>query len=148
MADPAFLAPVDPFHFAPQSPPGSSSSHANGLPPFPSSLAPPQSQISPSLYSPLASSDSIAQSIAQSLGPRSPFHRPDEAMDGGAADPAGHKTLSGHDGHSSMDLEDELRRGPPASDTPGGDCRNVCIRHARMANGSTNLMLQKVCPVA
>ncbi|GJN91005.1 hypothetical protein Rhopal_004019-T1 [Rhodotorula paludigena] len=143
MADPAFLAPVDPFHFAPQSPPGSSSSLANGLPPFPSSLAPPQSQISPSLYSPLASSDSIAQSIAQSLGPRSPLHRPDEAMDGGAADPAGHKTLSGHDGHSSMDLEDELRRGPPASDTPGGDCRNVCIRHARMANGSTNLMLQK-----
>ncbi|TNY21860.1 WD40 repeat-like protein [Rhodotorula diobovata] len=43
-----------------------------------------------------------------------------------------------------MDVEDDHhRRGPPLSDTPGGDCRNVCIRHARMANGSTNLMLQK-----
>lgn len=45
---------------------------------------------------------------------------------------------------SRMEVEDELRRGPPTSDTPGGDCRNVCIRHARMANGATNLMLQKV----
>ncbi|KWU43225.1 WD40 repeat-like protein [Rhodotorula sp. JG-1b] len=42
-----------------------------------------------------------------------------------------------------MDVEDELRRGPPTSDTPGGDCKNVCVRHARMANGATNLMLQK-----
>lgn len=42
--------------------------------------------------------------------------------------------------------EDVLRRGPPASDTPGGDCKSLCLRHQRMANGGTNLMLQKVRP--
>lgn len=41
-------------------------------------------------------------------------------------------------------VEDALRRGPPTSDTPGGDCKNLCVRHQRMANGGTNLMLQKV----
>lgn len=40
--------------------------------------------------------------------------------------------------------EDVQRRGPPTSDTPGGDCKSLCVRHQRMANGGTNLMLQKV----
>lgn len=40
--------------------------------------------------------------------------------------------------------EDVQRRGPPESDTPGGDCKSLCVRHQRMANGGTNLMLQKV----
>ncbi|KAI5475136.1 sulfur metabolite repression control protein [Pseudohyphozyma bogoriensis] len=39
--------------------------------------------------------------------------------------------------------EDHQRRGPPEADTPGGDCKSLCIRHQRMANGGTNLMLQK-----
>lgn len=67
------------------------------------------------------------------------------------ADPTGRRNLGdtlnvkpNSGGDSGMDVEDELRRGPPAADIPGGDCKNVCIRHARMANGSTNLMLQKV----
>ncbi|BGP40636.1 hypothetical protein JCM10450v2_004631 [Rhodotorula kratochvilovae] len=140
MTDPAFLSAVDPFHFAPQSPPGSSTPLAHGLPPFPSSLS-PQSQISPALYSPevAVSSASIAQSIAHNLGPRSPLRTPDDAMEGVAP---GHKT-STPDPLAKMDVEDDLRRGPSIVDTPGGDCRNVCIRHARMANGATNLMLQK-----
>lgn len=41
--------------------------------------------------------------------------------------------------------EDELRRGPPDSDIPGGDCKSLCIRHQRMANGAANLVLQQVC---
>lgn len=40
--------------------------------------------------------------------------------------------------------EDELRRGPPDSDVPGGDCKSLCIRHQRMANGAANLVLQQV----
>lgn len=40
--------------------------------------------------------------------------------------------------------EDELRRGPPTADTPGGDCKSLCIRHQRMANGPANLVLQQV----
>ncbi|GAA6054594.1 hypothetical protein JCM3770_000069 [Rhodotorula araucariae] len=136
MSDPAFASAVDPFHFAPQSPPGSSA----GLPSFPSSLS-PQSQISPALYSPevAVSSASIAQSIAHNLGPRSPLRAPDDAMDGVAP---GHTTGT-PDLLAKMDVEDDFRRGPSIVDTPGGDCRNVCIRHARMANGATNLMLQK-----
>ncbi|KAM0756483.1 WD40 repeat-like protein [Meredithblackwellia eburnea MCA 4105] len=42
-----------------------------------------------------------------------------------------------------MEEEDIQRRGPPQSDTPGGDCKSLCVRHQRMANGGTNLMLQK-----
>ena len=43
--------------------------------------------------------------------------------------------------------EDALRRGPPLSDTPGGDCTRLCVRHQRMANGGTNIVLQKVIPL-
>jgi len=159
MTDTAYYSTVDPFHFAPQSPPPSSSL-ANGLPPFPSSasLAVPQSQISPALYSPevAVSSASIAQSIADNLGPKSPLRVVDDAMEGvsahsaaapGAALKASPSASTTPDlvQQAKMDVEDDHhRRGPPLSDTPGGDCRNVCIRHARMANGSTNLMLQKV----
>ncbi|KPV77861.1 uncharacterized protein RHOBADRAFT_34063 [Rhodotorula graminis WP1] len=73
-------------------------------------------------------------------------------MEGVSAAPPGHKTTAPASLSSTPDLvhqakmdveDDHHRRGPPLSDTPGGDCRNVCIRHARMANGSTNLMLQK-----
>ncbi|GAA5851100.1 hypothetical protein JCM9279_000321 [Rhodotorula babjevae] len=160
MTDTAYYQTVDPFHFAPQSPPPSSSL-AHGLPPFPSSspaLVVPQSQISPALYSPevAVSSASIAQSIADNLGPKSPLRVPDDAMEGVSAHSAGpgaagHKTAGPSPSstpdlfqQAKMDVEDDHhRRGPPLSDTPGGDCRNVCIRHARMANGSTNLMLQK-----
>ncbi|GAA6032308.1 hypothetical protein JCM8097_008111 [Rhodosporidiobolus ruineniae] len=139
---PSFLAPGDgPFHYNPSSPPHAPSFLANGLPPFPSFLttapsppppdAPPaaESTISPALYSPdsLAAAASISQTIAQTLAPRSPLRPSDDAKDEA----------------TRMDVEDELRRGPPASDMPGGDCKNVCIRHARMANGATNLMLQK-----
>ncbi|GAA5930956.1 hypothetical protein JCM3775_000762 [Rhodotorula graminis] len=151
MTDTAYYHTVDPFHFAPQSPPPSSSL-AHGLPP--ASLAVPQSQISPALYSPevAVSSASIAQSIADNLGPKSPLRVPDDAMEGVSAAPPGHKTTAPASLSSTPDLvhqakmdveDDHHRRGPPLSDTPGGDCRNVCIRHARMANGSTNLMLQK-----
>lgn len=44
-----------------------------------------------------------------------------------------------------VEEEDRQRRGPPEADTPGGDCKSLCVRHQRMANGGTNLMLQKVC---
>ncbi|BGP08647.1 hypothetical protein JCM10049v2_004494 [Rhodotorula toruloides] len=153
MASPSapFMSAVDPFHFEPQSPPTTSISLANGLPPFPFTSAPPQlpssqSRVSPALYSPhsAASTASIAQSIAPSLGPRSPFPAHEsENMEGilpGEPRGAGGAVT---EAMSRMEVEDELRRGPPTSDTPGGDCRNVCIRHARMANGATNLMLQK-----
>ncbi|BGP16768.1 hypothetical protein JCM10213_002161 [Rhodosporidiobolus nylandii] len=150
MASPSqsFLHPGDgAFHFSPSSPPGNPSLLAGGLPTFPSFLSTsPQSTVSPSLYSPdsLAASSSIAQSIAQNLGPRSPFPLHD-AMEGVLAGGSGldqGKGVAAGEGNR-MEVEDELRRGPPASDTPGGDCKNVCIRHARMANGATNLMLQK-----
>ena len=136
MTDTAYYSTVDPFHFAPQSPPPSSSL-ANGQPPFPTSA-------------------SIAQSIADNLGPKSPLRVVDDAMEGvsahsaaapGAALKASPSASTTPDlvQQAKMDVEDDHhRRGPPLSDTPGGDCRNVCIRHARMANGSTNLMLQKV----
>ncbi|SCZ90127.1 BZ3500_MvSof-1268-A1-R1_Chr9g10719 [Microbotryum saponariae] len=48
-----------------------------------------------------------------------------------------------HSRTSMVNHEDALRRGPPAADTPGGDCKSLCLRHQRMANGGTNLMLQK-----
>ncbi|GAA5911629.1 hypothetical protein JCM6882_008058 [Rhodosporidiobolus microsporus] len=149
------------FSFNPSSPPGHSFLTAGGLPPFPAflssstpsstSTSTSQSTVSPSLYSPdsLAATASISQTISQNLGPRSPLRPPlaDDAMegvleqqDGGLLGVgAGKRTV----GSAEMDVEDELRRGPPLSDTPGGDCKNVCIRHARMANGATNLMLQK-----
>ena len=47
------------------------------------------------------------------------------------------------DFHHQQD-EDFARRHPPDSDTPGGDCKRLCVRHQRMANGTTNLALQKV----
>lgn len=37
------------------------------------------------------------------------------------------------------------RRGPPDANLPGGDCKDLCVRHQRMANGGTSFMLQKVC---
>ncbi|GAA6059504.1 hypothetical protein JCM10212_002247 [Sporobolomyces blumeae] len=143
--------------------------HATSPPPaaFPSHVSP--ALLSPHSA---ASTATIAQSISQNLGPpNSPLRTDDSAMDDGreplgGVDQGDDEDLPGRqDGNprrlslppsrsrsraklpatadAGMDLEDELRRGPPASDTPGGDCRNVCIRHARMANGSTNLMLQK-----
>jgi F-box/WD-40 domain protein MET30 len=150
MASPlqAFL-PLDKetFRFSPSSPPGAHSVLSAGLPPFPTflSTSPPtasQSTVSPSLYSPdnLAATASLSESISH-LSSRSPL-RLDDAMVGILEEEKRKGTPQVE--HSEMDVEDELRRGPPASDTPGGDCRNVCIRHARMANGSTNLMLQKV----
>ncbi|GAA6018592.1 hypothetical protein JCM10207_007229 [Rhodosporidiobolus poonsookiae] len=144
---PTYLAPGDgAFHFSPSSPPGQPSLLQGGLPPFPSFLStspPAQSTVSPSLFSPdsLASTASISQSISQNLGPRSPLRVVDDAMEGVSLD-----QRNGHGKGTAqvdMDVEDELRRGPPASDIPGGDCKNVCIRHQRMANGATNLMLQK-----
>ncbi|GAA5857849.1 hypothetical protein JCM8547_006003 [Rhodosporidiobolus lusitaniae] len=141
MSGPYPFSGQEAFSFSPSSPPGAHSLLQGGLPAFPTflSTSPPtasQSTVSPSLYSPdsLAAAASISQSIARNLGPRSPL-RVDDAMNG---------VLEGDKGTAqAMDVEDELRRGPPASDTPGGDCKNVCIRHARMANGATNLMLQK-----
>ncbi|GAA5973828.1 hypothetical protein JCM11641_003179 [Rhodosporidiobolus odoratus] len=146
---PSFLSPAPgegAFHFNPSSPPGTSSLLSGGLPPFPSFLSTsPQSTVSSALYSPdsLAATHSISQSIAHNLGPRSPFplHDAIEAMH---TDPSTtHKPTPPVEAATRMEVEDELRRGPPESDTPGGDCKNVCIRHARMANGATNLMLQK-----
>ncbi|GAA5987684.1 hypothetical protein JCM10908_007171 [Rhodotorula pacifica] len=153
-----------PFSFAPRSPPlaevglgpspplplpahlTSSSSSSSSQ----SARSPSQSRVSPSLASPDAAvlTASLSQ-LSQHLGPRSPLPSSglsgvpnDDAMQGiilrNSPDPE-HE----HDQATGMDVEDELRRGPPTSDTPGGDCKNVCVRHARMANGSTNLMLQK-----
>ncbi|GAA5873489.1 hypothetical protein JCM1840_007394 [Sporobolomyces johnsonii] len=148
----ATAADLTAFSFSPSSPPGASSAFAHGQPtfPFPLETSPPPSfpsHVSPALFSPhsAASTASISQSISQNLGPVSPLRQDDAAMD---EDPAriGHASRMGGAGNGmdgGMEVEDELRRGPPTSDTPGGDCKNVCIRHARMANGSTNLMLQK-----
>ncbi|KAK4057163.1 hypothetical protein OIO90_001658 [Microbotryomycetes sp. JL221] len=90
------------------------------------------SSVSPTLFSPQSAESmaSIAMTIASNLGPKSPL-RAESPMD----DENELGLLQMH--------EDALRRGPPASDTPGGDCKNLCVRHQRMANGGTNLMLQK-----
>ena len=145
------------FSFSPSSPPSTSGFTRDPRSfPFPSSASPPPpdfpSHVSPALLSPhsAASTASIAQSISQNLGPPGSPLRPDDSTMN-EADPTGRRNLGdtlnvkpNSGGDSGMDVEDELRRGPPAADIPGGDCKNVCIRHARMANGSTNLMLQKV----
>ncbi|GAA5898195.1 F-box/WD repeat-containing protein [Sporobolomyces salmoneus] len=149
------------FSFSPSSPPTSTHGFLRDGPqsfPFPSSLStsppPPDfpSHVSPALLSPhsAATTASIAQSISQNLGPPgSPLRLDDSTMKD--ASTRGLESASSSSKLTSMlspldagmEVEDELRRGPPTSDTPGGDCKNVCIRHARMANGSTNLMLQK-----
>ncbi|KAK4051432.1 hypothetical protein OIV83_002916 [Microbotryomycetes sp. JL201] len=91
------------------------------------------SSVSPTLFSPQSAQSmaSIARTIASTLGPKSPL-RAESPMDD--EDELGNR-VGTH--------EDALRRGPPTSDTPGGDCKNLCVRHQRMANGGTNLMLQK-----
>ncbi|GAA6014085.1 hypothetical protein JCM8202_005139 [Rhodotorula sphaerocarpa] len=141
-----------PFSFAPRSPPAPSALplHMTGA----AARSPSQSRVSPSLAAPDAAvlTASLSQ-LSQHLGPRSPVPTPapagagavavnDEAMQGlilrNSPDPDYEPEQT-----AGMDIEDELRRGPPTSDTPGGDCKNVCVRHARMANGATNLMLQK-----
>ncbi|GAA5841145.1 hypothetical protein JCM11251_003221 [Rhodosporidiobolus azoricus] len=156
MASPLLQGDAGAFSFNPSSPPGRHASLLEGpLPPFPaflsstpsSSTSTSQSTVSPSLYSPdsLAATASISQSISQNLGPRSPLRTPlgDDAMEGVLEDAHGKRSSASVGAVGEMDVEDDLRRGPPTSDTPGGDCKNVCIRHARMANGATNLMLQK-----
>ncbi|ORY60374.1 quinon protein alcohol dehydrogenase-like superfamily [Leucosporidium creatinivorum] len=125
------------FSFSPSSPPLAPSHLAYGVqPPFPifdPSGNTTTSTVSPALFSPhsAASTASISQSIAHSLGPPR-AESPMDEDEGAAASP----TKRAAD-------EDELRRGPPTSDTPGGDCKSLCLRHQRMANGGTNLMLQK-----
>jgi F-box/WD-40 domain protein MET30 len=151
--------PAAPFSFVPRSPP-----RDVDLGPIPSPLpahltsssqharSPSQSRVSPSLASPDAAvlTASLSQ-LSQHLGPKSLL--PGNGATGGPHDDAMQGIIlrnnspdPEHDGdnQTGMDVEDELRRGPPTSDTPGGDCKNVCVRHARMANGATNLMLQKV----
>lgn len=156
---PTMSAHPAPFTFAPRSPPPPS--------PLPSHLTSSaarslsQSRVSPSLAAPDAAilSASLSQ-LSQHLGPRDfspgPAGNGDhpETVSGSAA--VNDDAMQGiilrnspdldHESErvTGMDVEDELRRGPPTSDTPGGDCKNVCVRHARMANGATNLMLQKV----
>ncbi|KAM0789190.1 hypothetical protein ACM66B_000036 [Microbotryomycetes sp. NB124-2] len=99
-----------------------------------STTAATTSSVSPTLFSPQSAESmaSIAQTIASTLGPKSPL-RAESPMDD-----EDELRLHGADAR-----EDALRRGPPTSDTPGGDCKNLCVRHQRMANGGTNLMLQK-----
>ncbi|GAA5884421.1 hypothetical protein JCM3774_006397 [Rhodotorula dairenensis] len=146
-----------PFSFAPRSPPPADlGPPPNPLPAYltasaPHARSPSQSRVSPSLASPDAAvlTASLSQ-LSQHLAPKSPLPGAggvpgaahDDAMQGiilrNSPDPE-----HDHDQQTGMDVEDELRRGPPTSDTPGGDCKNVCVRHARMANGATNLMLQK-----
>lgn len=145
------------FSFSPSSPPGNPDHLTYGQPTFPhflSSTSPPPpnlsnisttSSVSPSLFSPhsAASTASISQSIAHNLGPLSP-PRAESPMDedvGILASPGGG---NGNNKRAMGAEEDALRRGPPTSDTPGGDCKSLCLRHQRMANGGTNLMLQKV----
>ncbi|GAA6005490.1 hypothetical protein JCM11491_003659 [Sporobolomyces phaffii] len=155
------VAPTDltAFSFSPSSPPPTHGFLPLPLAdagirsyPFPTSTSasppPPDfpSHVSPALLSPhsAATTASIAQSISQNLGPPgSPLRPDDSTMRDGRAPSASQPGAKPNPSDAGMDVEDELRRGPPASDTPGGDCKNVCIRHARMANGSTNLMLQK-----
>lgn len=154
--------PAAPFSFVPRSPPRDADlgpipsplpAHltSSSSQPAPRSLS--QSRVSPSLASPDAAvlTASLSQ-LSQHLGPKSLLPG-NGATGGGAHDDAMQGIIlrnnspdPEHDGDNptGMDVEDELRRGPPTSDTPGGDCKNVCVRHARMANGATNLMLQKV----
>ncbi|KAL8292027.1 hypothetical protein RQP46_001493 [Phenoliferia psychrophenolica] len=161
---PRDLLPGDHFNFSfsPSSPPLSASS----FPSFPSLASP----ITPHpAYNPL---DSSTVSPALYAGPSSSAHsHPHPHLHSHAVPVASPSDESGSsDEDDEMELEgisasvlstvsagkrsadsmmmqheeeDVMRRGPPESDTPGGDCKSLCVRHQRMANGGTNLMLQK-----
>jgi len=142
------------FSFSPSSPPAQTSyvpvfdsqahntSHPFSPSPFPSPL--PQSSISPSLFN----SSSISGILAAGTGRAAEGVRESSPMDEDGAASGAHLSANQLGKRpATIDEgaeEDALRRGPPTSDTPGGDCKSLCVRHQRMANGGTNLMLQKV----
>lgn len=133
------------FSFSPSSPPLESSFPRRANDPnkyHPHANYPTTSTISPALFSiDSASTLSISQTISRNLGPGSPSVMMEEDpldSEEGVSSGLGEKRMA-----EEME-EDVLRRGPPHSEVPGGDCKNLCLRHQRMANGGTNLMLQKV----
>jgi len=143
------------FSFSPSSPPAQrsyipvfdsqahSTSHPFSPSPLPSPL--PQSSISPSLFNTSASITGILASgsgrAAEGVRESSPMDEDGTASGAHlSANQLGKRPATIDEGAE----EDALRRGPPASNTPGGDCKSLCVRHQRMANGGTNLMLQKV----
>ncbi|KAK4704452.1 F-box and WD-40 domain protein MET30, partial [Phenoliferia sp. Uapishka_3] len=150
---PADLLPGDHlnFSFSPSSPPSLSSASFPSFPslsitspitPHPSYNPLDASTVSPALYAPSVHQHPLHPALHPHHGSNSESELSDEDM---ASDGSTHGAGKGKRTADIMmcEEEDEMRRGPPEADTPGGDCKSLCVRHQRMANGGTNLMLQK-----